>query len=90
MTITNSLVQIGCQHLNLVKMTGSHFALEPLLVTFVFWPCALATLCEKCGQNSCILVVSQPLKALRRSAFLNLAATGIWSSDTPLWWRIEI
>ena len=69
---------------------GSHFALERSLVIFVLWPSALATLCNKFGQNSCILVVSHPLEALRRSACSNLAATVIWSCDTPLWWRIEI
>ena len=62
--------------------TGSHFGLERSLVIFVLW--------NKFGQNSCILVVSHPLEALRRSAFSNLAATGIWSCDTLLWWRIEI
>ena len=70
--------------------TGSHFGLERSLVIFVLWPSALATLCNKFGQNSYILVVSHPLEALRRSAFSNLAATGIWSCDTHLWWRIEI
>ena len=69
--------------------TGSHFGLEWSLVIFVLWPSALATLCNKFGQNSCILVVSHPLEALRRLAFSNLA-TGIWSCDTLLWWRIEI
>ena len=54
---------------------GSHFAIEQPLVIFVLWPSALATLCNKFGQNSCILVVSQPLEALHRSAFSNVAAT---------------
>ena len=70
--------------------TGSHFGLELSLVIFVLWPSALATLCNQFGKNSCILVVSHPLEALHRSAFSNLAATGIWSCDTLLWWRIEI
>ena len=70
--------------------TGSHFGIERSLVIFVLWSNALATLCNKFGHNSCILVVSHPLEALRRSAFSNLAATGIWSCDTLLWWRIEI
>ena len=71
--------------------TGSHFALERSLVIFVLWPSTLATLfTHKFGQNSCILVVSHPFEALRRSAFSNLAATGIWSCDTPLWWRVVI
>ena len=69
---------------------GSYFALEQLLVIFVMWPSALVTLCNKCGQNSCMLVVSQPLEALRRSAFSDVAATGIWSCDTPLWWPVQI
>ena len=68
----------------------NHFGLERSLVMFVLSPSALATLCNKFGQNSCILVVSHLLEALRRSAFSNLAATGIWSCDTLLWWRIEI
>ena len=66
---------------------GSHFAIVGSLVIFVLWPSALATWCNTFGQNSCILVVSQPLEALRRSACLNLAATGIWSCDTSLWRR---
>ena len=69
---------------------GSYFAPEQSLVIFVMWPSALVILCSKFGQNSCILVVSQPLEALRRSTFSNVAATGIWSCDTPLWWRIQI
>ena len=69
---------------------GGHFAVEQSLVIFLLWPSALATLCNKFGQNSCILVVSQSLEALCSSAFSNLAATGIWSCDTPLWWRIQI
>ena len=48
---------------------GSHFALEWSLVIFVLWTSALATLCNTFGQNSCILVVSHPLEALRRSTF---------------------
>ena len=70
--------------------TGSHFGLKRSLLIFVLWPSALATLCNKFGQNSCILVVSHPLEALCRSAFSNLAATDIWSCDTLLWLRIEI
>ena len=50
---------------------GSYFALEQLLVIFVMWLNALVTLCNKFGQNSCMLVVSQLLEALRRSAFSN-------------------
>ena len=64
---------------------GSHLS----LVITVLWPSALATLSNKFGQNSCILVVSQPLETLHRSAFSNLAIMGIWSCDTPLWWRIK-
>ena len=71
-------------------VTGSHFALERSLVIFVLWTSALATLCNKFGQNSCMLVVSLPLETLCRSAFSNLAVIGIWSCDTTLWWRIEI
>ena len=48
---------------------GSYFALEQSLMIFVMWPSALATLCNKFGQNSCMLVVSLPLEALHRSAF---------------------
>ena len=68
----------------------SSFSLEQSLVIilFVLWLSALAKLYNKFGHNSCILVVSQPLEALRRSTFSNLAATRIWSCD--LWWRIEI
>ena len=44
--------------------TGSRFGLEQSLVIFVLWPSALATLCNKFGPNSCILVVSHPLEAL--------------------------
>ena len=69
---------------------GSHFALEPSLVIFVMWSSALVSLCSKFGQNICMLVVSPPLEALHRSAFLSLAAKGIWSRDTTLWQRIEI
>ena len=69
---------------------GSYVALEQSLVIFVMWPSALVTLCNKFGQNSCMLVVSLPLEALHISAFSNLAATGIWSCDTPLWWCIQI
>ena len=47
--------------------TGSYFALEQSLVIFVMWPSALVILCSKFGQNSCILVVSQPLESLRIS-----------------------
>ena len=61
---------------------GSYFAPEQSLVICVMWPSALVILCIKFGQNSCMLVVSQPLEALRRSVF--------WSCDTPLWWRIQI
>ena len=39
------------------------------------WPSTLVTLCNKFGQNSCLLVVSLPLEALHISAFSNLAAT---------------
>ena len=42
---------------------------QQLLVIFVMWPSALVTLCNKFEQNSCMLVVSHPLKALRRSTF---------------------
>ena len=70
---------------NQVAGTDSHFALKRSLVVFVLWSSALATVCNKFGQNSCILVVSHPLEALRRSAFSNLAATDSWSCDTPLW-----
>ena len=35
----------------------------------VMWPSALVILCNKFGQNSCMLVVSQPLEASRRSEF---------------------
>ena len=69
---------------------GSYFATESSLVIFVIWPSALVILCNKFGQNSCKLFVSQPLEALCSSAFSNVAATGIWSCDTPLWWRIQI
>ena len=31
---------------------GSHFAIEQSLVIYVLWPSALATLCNKLGQNS--------------------------------------
>ena len=57
---------------------GSYFALEQSLVIFFMWPSTLATLCNKFGQNSCMLVVSLPLEALHISAFSNLATTGIW------------
>ena len=57
---------------------GSYFALEQLLVIFVMWPSILVTLCNKFGQNSCMLVVSLPPKSLDISAFSNLATTGIW------------
>ena len=70
--------------------TGSYFGLERSLVIFLLWPSALPTLCNKFGHNSCILVGSHSLEALRRSAFSNLAATGIWSCDTLLWWHIKI
>ena len=73
----------------LCEGAGSHFALEHSLVIFVMWRSALVILCNKFVKNSCILVVSQPQEALCRS-FSNLAATGIWSCDTPLWWRIQI
>ena len=69
---------------------GSYFALEQSLVIFIMWPSALVISYSKFGQNSCILVVSQPLEAMRRSTFSNVAATRIWSCDTPLWWRIQI
>ena len=69
---------------------GSYFALEQSLVIFVMWPSALVTLCNKFGQNSCMLVVSLPLEALHISAFSNLAAMGIWSCDSPLGLRIQI
>ena len=46
---------------------GSYFAQEQSLVIFVMWPSALVISCNKFGQNSCMLVVSQPLEALRRS-----------------------
>ena len=69
---------------------GSYFAAEQSLVIFVMWPSALVILCNQFGQNSCMLVVSLPLEASRRSAFSNVAATGIWSCDTPLWWCIQI
>ena len=49
---------------------SSHFALEQSLVIFLQWPSALATLCNTFGQSSCILVVSQPLEALRRCHLL--------------------
>ena len=57
---------------------GSYFALEQSLVIFFMWPSTLVTLCNKFGQNSCMLVVSLQLEALYISAFSNLAATGIW------------
>ena len=41
--------------------TGSHFGLERSLVIFVLWSSSLARLCNKFGQNSCILVVSHPV-----------------------------
>ena len=63
---------------------GSYFAIEQSLVIFVMWPNALVILCRKFGQNSCILVVSQPLETLRISTFSNVAAMGIWSCDTSL------
>ena len=69
---------------------GSYFAPEQPLVIFVMWPSEQVILCNKFGQNSCMFVVSQPLEALRRSAFSNVAATGICSHETPLWWRIQI
>ena len=72
------------------EQVAINFVLEHSLVIFVMWPSALVTLCNKFGNNSCILVVSQPLEALCRPAFSNLAAAGIWSCDTPLWWRIQI
>ena len=57
---------------------GSHFAREQSLLIFVMRPITLVILCNKFGQKSCMLVVSQPLEALRRLAFSNVAATGIW------------
>ena len=62
---------------------GSYFAPEQSLVIFIIWPSASVILCNKFGQNSCMLVVPQPLEALRRSVFSNVAATVIWSCDTP-------
>ena len=56
---------------------GSHFAREQSLLIFVMRPITLVKLCKKFGQKSW-LVVSQPLEALRRLAFSNAAATGIW------------
>ena len=55
----------------------SYFEPAHSLAICVMWPSALVILCKKFGQNSCILVVSQPLEASRRSAFSNVAATGI-------------
>ena len=63
---------------------GSYFALEQSLVIFVMWPNALVILCSKFVQNNRILVVSQPLEALRISTFSKVATMGIWSCDTPL------
>ena len=63
---------------------GSYFVPEQSLVIFVTWPRAWVILCNKFGQNICMFVVSQPLEALRRSAFSNVAAMGIWLCDTPL------
>ena len=68
---------------------GSYFVPEQSLVIFVMWPSALVIACNKFGHNSCMLVVLQPMEALRRSAFSDEAATGIWSCDTPSWWRIQ-
>ena len=56
----------------LCEGAGSHFVLEHSLVIYVMWPSALVTSCNTFGKNSCILVVSQPLGALCRSAFSNL------------------
>ena len=64
--------------------TSSHFALGQSLVIYVIWPRVLLTLCNKFGQNSCMLVASQPFEVLRRSAFSNVAPTGIWPCDTTL------
>ena len=56
--ITNSMLQIGCQNGNLVKLVGvtpvcegagSNFALRQSLLLFVLWPTALATLYNKFG-----------------------------------------
>ena len=76
------MVQIGCQNGNLVKImtpvcegAGSHFALEVEVIGDI------------CFVAQCI---SNIVEALHRSAFSNLATTGIWSYDTPLWWCIEI
>ena len=69
---------------------GSYFVPEQSLVICVMWPNALVMSCNKFGQNSCMLVVLQPLEALRRSAFSDVAATIIWSCDTPSLWRIQI
>ena len=68
----------------------SYVALEQSLVVCVMWPSTLVTLYNKFGHNSYMVVVSLPLEALHISAFSNLAATGTWSCDTPLWWRIQI
>ena len=70
------------------ELAGSYFAPEHSFLIFIMWHSALVILCF--GQNSCMLVVSQPLEALLRSAFSNVAATVIWSCDTPLWWPIQI
>ena len=53
---------------------GSYFVIGDIFM----WPSTLFTLCNKFGQNSCMLVVSLPLEAMHISAFSNLAATGIW------------
>ena len=56
----------------------SCFVLDKSLVIFVMCPSILVTLCNKFGQNSCMLVGSLPLEALHIPAFSNLAAAGIW------------
>ena len=63
---------------------GSYFAPEQSLVIFVMWPSALVILCNKFGQNSCMLVVSQPLEALRRSAFPNTLDLGVSKSSRSM------
>ena len=63
---------------------GSYFAPEQSLVIFVMWPSALVILCNKFGQNSCMLVVSQPLEALRRSAFPNTLYLGVSKSSRSM------
>ena len=57
---------------------GSYFCTITVIGDIFMWPSTLVTLCNKFGQNSCMLVVSLPLEALRISTFSNLAATGIW------------